>query len=274
MKLPQADFPAAAHGPHPPPDRRDGRWSWQRWLTFVALAFAAQVALIFALGGRQLPPPRAATNVIRLTLADGSSELLALNDPTLLALPRTNDFPSTAWDRMPGAPPPSFPRKEQSLPSLLATDKLGEAFTQFMRTNVFAPQTNSFKPEPRLSEPVLVAPPAFPENSSRRIEGGLAGRTLLSPVSLTNWPYADVIPPSQVQVGVDAAGDVFSAVLLPLDNPGEGAGLHSYDAADQFALELARQLRFAPAPGPAEGRLIFNWRTVPPPASPPPVAPP
>jgi hypothetical protein len=33
--------------------------------------------------------------------------------------------------------------------------------------------------------------------------------------------------------------------------------------ADQLALQLARQLRFAPAPQLMFGRIIFNWHTVP-----------
>ena len=59
------------------------------------------------------------------------------------------------------------------------------------------------------------------------------------------------------------AGGVLSAVLLPPDIPGE---VH-YDAADQRALELARRLRFAPSLHLTVGLLIFNWRTVPPPAT-------
>ncbi len=79
--------------------------------------------------------------------------------------------------------------------------------------------------------------------------------------SVPSLPYNDVIPPSQVQVLVDAAGKVVSAVLLPPDNLLESAG--HYDAADRRALELARAARFAPAPRLTFGRLIFNWHTVP-----------
>jgi hypothetical protein len=108
-------------------------------------------------------------------------------------------------------------------------------------------------------------PPAFTENSTLRIEGELAQRPWINPVGLTNLPYADVIVPSRVQVLVDALGDVVSAVLLPPDDS-EVAASH-YDAADQRALELARAARFAPSSRLAIGRLIFNWRTVAPPAT-------
>jgi len=89
----------------------------------------------------------------------------------------------------------------------------------------------------------------------------LAPRLARNPVPVPSLPYNDVIAPSRVQVLVDAAGNVGSAVLLPPDNPLESAG--HYDAADRRALELARAARFAPAPSLTFGRLIFNWHTVP-----------
>jgi hypothetical protein len=64
-----------------------------------------------------------------------------------------------------------------------------------------------------------------------------------------------------VQVVVDAAGNVVSAVLLPANNPLEAAG--HFDDADRRALDLARTARFAPAPNLTVGRMIFNWHTVP-----------
>ena len=85
------------------------------------------------------------------------------------------------------------------------------------------------------------------------------------PINLTIWPYANVIAPSKVQVLVDAAGNVVSAVLLPPDSGFTAAD--QYDKADQRALELARAARFAPASRLTVGRMIFNWHTVPPPAT-------
>jgi hypothetical protein len=68
-----------------------------------------------------------------------------------------------------------------------------------------------------------------------------------------------------VQLLVNEAGDVVSAVLLPPDSG--YAATDQYDQADQRALELARAARFAPAPRLTMGRMIFNWHTVPPPAT-------
>lgn len=245
-------------------------WTRRRWLALVVVVFAAQVALIFVLGEKHFPPPATATDAPQLVLADGADDLIALGDPTLFALPHAGDFAPAFWGRPPVAPPASFPRAEPVLPPLLAAEDLGTVFIRFMQTNVFGSPQNDFKPAPRLSEPVAPLLPLFARNSSLRIEGELARRKLLDPVTLTNWPYADVIAPSQVQVLVDADGGVLSAVLLPPDNSADAAS--HYGDADQRALEIARGLRFAPAPGLTLGRLIFNWRAVPPSATNPPGA--
>jgi hypothetical protein len=237
-------------------------WSRQRWLTLVALVFGAQVALIFALSEKQFPPPRAVLHVPQLTFADSASELIALDDPTLFALPHANDFSLKIYTN----PPPDF-RWTEPPGDLLspAAENLGAVFTRFMQTNSFAAPLLDFKPEPKLSEPVLPLPPTFAENSTLHIEGELAKRKWLDTVSLTNWPYADVIAPSRIQVLVDEFGNVVSAVLLPPDDPADAAS--HYDAADQRALELARAARFSPSSRLAIGQLIFNWRTVAPPAT-------
>jgi hypothetical protein len=246
----------------PAKPKRSEDWSRQRWLTFVALVFAAQVAIIFALGEKKFQPTRAVMNVPQFTLADSSSELIALDDPTLFALPHANDSASNMYTN----PPPDF-RWTEPPGELLspAVESLGAVFTRFMQTNQSAALPLDFKPEAKLSEPVLPLPPLFADASTLQIEGDLAQRKLLTPEKLPSWPWADVIAPSKVQALVDTAGNVVSAVLLPLDSGFTAADQH--DQADQRALELARGLRFAPASRLAVGRLIFNWRTVAPPAT-------
>jgi hypothetical protein len=246
------------------PDHSEG-WSWQRWLVCIMLVFVAQVALVFIFGQKHFPPTRPMGNVPHLTLADSSSELIALNDPTLFALPHPDDFATPFWSRIPVVNQPSFRWTEQPQPLPLDSGKLGAVFTLFMRTNQFAQTPLNFKPPLKLSEPVLGIQPVFAANSTLRASGDLAGRKMLSDVSLPSWPYADVIYPSRVQVLVDPSGEVVSAVLLMSDSSEKAAG--HYDVADQRALEIARTLRFAPAPELTIGQLIFDWRTVPPPAT-------
>jgi hypothetical protein len=97
-----------------------------------------------------------------------------------------------------------------------------------------------------------------------RVEGALAGRPLLTPLTLPSWDHADVLQPTTLQIVVDRSGASFPPILLT------PSGLQ---AADQRALEVARTARFAPAPaGPnqpslAWGRLVFLWHATLPPAA-------
>jgi hypothetical protein len=258
--------PAPATPEAPPRREPPGEgWSRRRWLALIALAFAVHIGLVFAFGEYNPVAPRVATKVPTLQLVDDPGELLALNDPTLFALPHPSDFASGVWRQMPAGRPPSLRWTESPRWLQLSGDKLGMVFNQFMQTNRFADFPLELRLPPKLSEPVLQLKPAFAETSTLRVEGDLARRQLLNPVALTNWPYADVIAPSKVQALVDAAGNVVSVVLLPADGNLEAAA--HCDAADQRALELARAARFTPASRLTIGWLIFDWRTVPPPAT-------
>jgi TonB family protein len=251
---------AASAEPHP----AGLAWTRSRWLTLIVLVFAAHVALLFVFGGRKQIVPRPVTNVPTLKLADDSSELLALNDPTLFALPHPRDFASAVWQQTAVLKQPSFRWTESPHWLPLAADELGLVFNQFMQTNHFADFELQLRPSLNLSAPGLPMEPVFAQNSTMRVEGDLAQRQLPSQINLTNWPYADVLAPSVVQAVVVAAGNVVSTVLLSPSG---------YDAADQSALELARALRFAPASHLTVGRIVFNWHTVPPPATNAPVIP-
>jgi hypothetical protein len=230
-------------------------------LTLVALVFAAHVLLLFAFGGRKQIVPRAVTNVPTLNLADNSSEWLALNDPTLFALPHQKDFASAIWLPVPTNEPPSFRWTESPRWLPLSTDELGLAFNQFMQTNRFAGFELQLKSPVKLSASGLPVESALAQTSTLQIQDDLAQRRLLDPINLPSWPYANVIAPSKVQILVDAAGNVVSAVLLPPDSGFTAAD--QYDQADQRALELARAARFAPSSRLTVGRMIFNWQTVP-----------
>jgi len=261
--VPGQESPGAGWPARPKPSGLG--WPFSRWLMFIALVCAAHVVLLYMFGARKQVVPRTAINVPTLKLANSSDELLALNDPTLFALPHSRDFPTAIWSQAPLANPPSFRWTEAPRWLPLSADGLMTVFNQFMQTNCFAGYTNELKPPVRLSTPVQPMEPALPQVSTSRVEGDLAQRRLLTPMDLPSWPYADVIAPSKVQVLVDEAGSVVSAVLLPSDNSLEA--LSHYDVADQRALELARAARFAPAPRLTLGRMIFTWRTVPPPAT-------
>jgi hypothetical protein len=269
--------PAAATqaAPEAPPRRElrcEGGWSLSRWLMLIALVFIAHLALIFVFGERKPVVPRAVTNVPELKLATDSEEWLALNNPTLFAQPNLAGFAGPALE----PPHVEFHQiewTEAPRPLPLPVTELGTTFSQFMLTNRFVTFQFELEPPLKLTTPASLLEPAIAKASTLRIEGDLARRQLLTPMKLPSWPYADVIAPSKVQVLVNAAGDIVSAVLLPSDNPAETDRVHDADA-DQRALELVRAAHFAPLPrvnvsvtaNPAAhltfGRLIFNWHTV------------
>ena len=228
-------------------------WSQKKWLTLVAVIFAAHVAVIFALGERKPVSPRAISNVPSLKLADDSDELIALNDPTLFALPHLGGFSGPAWLEPPRV---QFHRQdwtEQPRWLVLSAENLGATFQQFMQTNLFASHALDLKPEAKLTE----LPPVKPEiaqNSTMQVEGEFSQRRLINQINLPSLQYNDVVAPSHVQVLVHPAGDVASTVLL------ESSG---YKDADDKALDLARAARFAPSAQLTLENLIFNWRTVP-----------
>jgi hypothetical protein len=258
-----ADLTAQPPGemwPAAPAPSGDG-WSGSKLIFFVALVLAAHFALIFIFGGKKPVAPRAVINVPQLQLADAADELVALDDPTLFALPHANDFATAFWQHPPVIPPPSFDWTEAPRYLPVAVQNLGAVFNAFMQTNPPVKFALDFKPPPAFAAflPSAVLPP--PPTSTLQITGDLAQRRWLNPFPLPSLSFDDVIAASRIQVLVDPAGTVISTVLLPAENSAEALG--HWEEADQRAQALARTVRFAPAAQLTLGELIFNWRTVP-----------
>src|SRR6266853_2324865 len=236
-------------------------WAQRRWLMTVLLIFIVQLGLIFGLSDKTRPParPSAVAPMLRLR-APGSTELLDLIDPTWFALPHRQGFSGPAWMTPPDFPTNKFSWSEELRPLGLRTQDLGSAFNRFVATNDFAGFQTLAPPEPSLVLPA-VRPLAVPSSSSLRIEGRLAQRRLLTPLSLTNWPHTDLLTNSVVQLLVDAEGRPVSGGTL-LSSSGLAA-------ADKRALEQAMAARFksvgeASPAGPTDcltwGTLIFEWK--------------
>ncbi len=229
-------------------------WGWRKFLLVIVIAFAAHLAFVFLLGAKKATPTRAVKNVPVFHLADNSSELVRLTDPTLFALPHAEDFPGNVMMATPAVAAPEF-RWTETPPFLgLSPASLGGAFNAFMQTNRVEMSPLKFKPEPQFAAPAINLEPALPQNSSWSLAGGLAGRRVLNNLSVPSPAVNDVIAPSRVQLLVAPDGNVVSTVLL------ETSGL---DAADQSALTLARSLRFVSADKLVFGEILFTWHTVP-----------
>lgn len=229
-------------------------WNWKQLCFLIAFAFVAHLAFIFVFGEKKTPAPRVAKNFPHLQLANNTSELIALDDPTLFALPHVEDFAPAVWRRTPAITPPSF-RWTEAPPFLSpAVEMLGTEFGSFMQSNQLAALSLNLKPEPEIIIPEVRAESMLPQSSSLEISGDIAQRKLLKPIIVPTLPYNDVITSSRVQLLAGDNGNVISVVSL------ESSG---YDKADEIALQLSRTARFAPAPGLTLGEFIFNWHTVP-----------
>ena len=226
----------------------------------AALVLAVHLALIYSFGARKDRPVRMPARVPALHLADARDPFIALDDPTLFALPQANDFSAAVRLQTPTFPLPSFRWTEQPHWLEPAAGDLLTSFSRFMQTNPFAANSLDFKPPAAFSTPPL--PPTFaPVQNSTLLRGDLAQRPLLAPLVLTNWPEANLIAASKIQVLVDTTGNVISAILLPADYGYETEARD--EGADQMALQLARAARFVPRDQISIGQMVFNWHVVP-----------
>lgn len=248
-------------------------WSRQRWGWCVALVLAAQVIVVYWLGERgpiqRLPP--SPTQTLRF-LPDAADEWLALKDPTLFALPHRQGFSASAWLSVPSNAIQPFEWSEDPDWLRLPAGRLGVIGSRLDETN---PSARICIPPLLLTDlpiPELVPAPPLPDRSRLRVEDQLAGRLLLTPFQLPDPVNAEILTNTVIQMVVDSTGRPRSLTLL------SSSGLSS---ADDEAVRFARTIRFAPLPdvetesdaSPAAlarlawGTLIFDWHTLPLPAT-------
>lgn len=111
----------------------------------------------------------------------------------------------------------------------------------------------------------------LPLQSQLLVEDELSGRAILNAPELPAWPAEDLLTNTVVQIQVDESGLVWSAAMLGAERVSGGSGS---PAADRYALDVARSLRFAPRGGGdwlsspvaqlTRGILVFKWCTLPP----------
>ena len=249
---------SAGESPSADPNPPNITWPWRKIFFLTVLAVIVHVALICFFGTKKQIVPRPVSKVPRLQLAGDHDEFIALENPTLFALPNPRDFSSPVWLKIPLVTSPSFRWTEPPKWLPLDTANPGATFQQFLTATTVPEIQLDVKPAPELTVQHISMGTALPQDSTLKIIGGLA---LLNPVALPSLPYNNVIPPSEIQVLVDTSGHVISAILLPMTDSMEI--LERYDLADQRALDIATHLRFAPAPQLTFGEIIFKWHTVP-----------
>lgn len=258
--------PAESVAPPPPaaPPGCDGvagaSWSRRQLRWFAGFVFLAQLIFFMLLGEHHPTPPGPQPAGPHLQIARAGDDLIALTDPSLFVLPHPNSAGSPVWQQPVAveqpvhrfAPPPEFLSPAAGEPGALAQTWTG-------------PDLGDVTPTPPFAQPVLAAE-AVNGSSTLRVSGALANRPVLAQPALPVLAVNEVLPTSHVQVLVDPAGFVVSAVLLLPDNP-LYAGVRPV-LGDSTALSLARQLRFAPGPTPVVGDLYFRWQTRPTQATP------
>ena len=236
------------------------------WLA-VALVFAAQVAVLFWLGN---PPPARTfhpTAAPKFSLATNRwNEMFALQDPTLFALPHRNNFSGAAWLKIPPQDFQPTNPSEPTQPLPLSREQLGSTFAAFVQTN----------PAPRIQTDIAAGlgmidfPNEHPLRSivtasTVRVEGDLKKRRLLEPLQLPPQASDDVLTNTEVQLFVDALGNVFSPVIVAKsgNDTVDAMVLTNFAKNARFEPLEANGLGTAPSETMTFGKLIFEWQTVP-----------
>jgi len=241
-------------------------WSPYQWWSVVAAVLVIQLGLIFWLGDQGPVPPLSATPGLALQMAAAfPNELLALTDPTLLALPHREAFAGQAWLGVPTVGYRPFEWSEPPHWLNLPVEHLGAAFHSFLTTNQFAPPETFARHEPDLLFPDNGNLPENAPASTPRVLGDLAYRALLTPLNPCSWTNSEILTNTIVQLLVDPDGRPYFASLLWKSGSPE---------ADRFALKQAWGARFAAAPRSGErranpvadlswGQIVFDWQTLP-----------
>lgn len=236
-------------GPQPP---REG-WSRKKFFFVLFFVLAFHVALIVLFGARKQITARAVSNLPHAALADSANEFIALGDPTLFARPNKHDVVTAFWRREPPVSQPNFDWQAPSGYLQPKAENFGAVFRNYMQHKAAPGFALNLKPEPRVRSPEVEFS-AVPLDSLMQISGDLARRPLLTSAVPPSIPYNDVLDHSVIHAVVDTAGNVATAVVMSSSG---------YNDADQRALQITRNLSFAPAPNLTVGEITFIWRTVP-----------
>lgn len=247
------------------------QWPLRRWCLVIGLVLVLQAAPVFWLADRKPNLPRPTKTGPVTYLAGRPEEWVMADNPTLFALASRHGFSSGVWLKTPPVENPPMEWTEPPRFLELQAGQLGATFKQFIQTNASGSVEIAGLPDPRVGIVNLVPSlNLMATQSTLRIEGPLARRPLLAPPALNSWPASDILTNSEVQVFVDRDGYVNSAVLL------SRSGLPE---ADDSAYKLAKSARFQPLrkTRPVEppatdnafevGTLVFQWHTIPEPAT-------
>lgn len=252
----------------PRPDRdslRPTRWSWAHWTLVISLFFGGEAAALlrFFRWPDTTPPPVAGLPRFEVgpEFSNPSSESQRGKlggDPTFLALPSDTGFSRTPVHRI--TPSEYSPAEYREIAVWLPPSGAIEV-PSISRPH--APQLDL--PVPRLPGERTAAK-LLPDSSWVEVQA--PGRRLSRPIVPPVWTNSDTLPPTVVEVSLNAAGEVLSARLISI----RAVESNGTSRADEEALALARRARFEPLPPAAANlddpvaitgwqRLIVHWHS-------------
>ena len=236
-------------------------WTAAGWLGLAAVIFTAQLGALLLLGKNGAPEKKSFRPAPVLTAVNLPAEAIALENPTLLALPNRHGFSGAAWLKVPSTKYESADWSEPQRWLELRVDELGTAFRQLIQSNQ-PPAQIAQKVAPAYALPRFSSPnDELDSRSTFRIQGELASRPLLSHFDLRSWTNATFLTNSVVQLIVDSAGFTRSVTLLASSG---------FKETDDAALALSKAARFEPLtfsqtrnnPGKLFlGQIVFEWHT-------------
>ena len=247
------------------------KWPRTKWRKIISLLFVMQILLAWVLSEKSKPthlPKHSGPSVSWINNVTYFNPInyylnLLLN-PTLFALPNTNNFSGDAWIKL---PPLQFQTSEwiDSVSGIgLNVTNMGISFAQEIlgRSPISSVSSDSIKP--RYLELLLLNPLPLKE-SYYSVLGPLDSYSNSLPSHLPSWPYQEnfLLSNTIVQVWINDQGNVVSSVLE------SGCGLKE---ADQYALNQAKWARFDrktlwdtnatnQTPTWQSSRIIFYWNT-------------
>jgi TonB family protein len=241
-------------------------WTHERWLVVIGAIFLAQVGTIYGFMREPSAPVTRVTSPNRARIDLGSDLMSEIHDSPFWLNPL--GFAGEDERGFSGLSVQLLPRPEYVLdqasvnPRWLRSREGAAGHAEIERT----PQ-----PRKRVEEDVLArlglpatAPGVLKRASFVAIEGDLAKRSWLRPLTPATRPGSEPLPLTVIEVGVAPDGDVFSALLI---------GSSGDPETDNEALRLARSARFQPLGPPRSprgteddpplkltwGRLVFHW---------------
>lgn len=251
-----------------PAAARADSWTWRTWGTVVLVLLLLHGAGLWKFGRGDLPAPRPIEAAPEWSWADrGAEDWVAWFDPTFFVHGHPQSFSGPGWMLQPrvgySAPLPLEPPRFLEPAQLVREDPL----RLLVRAAAWTPSVMSLRASasPQFGSLAPREPLTLRSSRLRIVPAGPARRLRQSPEPLPGWPSAELLTNSVVRLLVDGAGRVLTAALLV------SSGL---PAADQKALEVARQLEFEPDSGiaiaPKETLnltpvlAVFEWQTLPP----------